>query len=409
MMNDRFSAQLRQHLVESANERPAEGQIAAILAQVATTPQPRPWVARLPGLRGWIGQYPAAARYGLIAVALVLAAVAGAILAVGLQTRPSTPFEGTWTGIDIADGSTLNLYVGAGASPTVRFEDLLSTGTVCSGAPVKVLTANGYGEISGGDRLEVSYPDGGSCGEFTTPFAGVYQYDAATDTLVDQAGIRWIRPAGSVDQRPPPASPDSTADCADISDGTYEVLIGGSMVTADVPPGWYGLRDEFHLERGSCGARAEARVQVSVVSVVYADACNWRDAGIDVATPDEAAAALVAQTGRETVVPTDFSLAGYLGRRFDITLPAEVDAPCDDGTFALWGSPGGDGSAAPRVPPGRKVSMFLLDVDGQAIAVAATHPIQAATPDANDQVVSIIASIQIEPGLRTTPAPLPDP
>jgi hypothetical protein len=83
MMSDRFSAQLRQHLLDTANERPAEGSLATIVGNVARTPQRRPLVLGLPRLQGRIGQLPAAVRLALLALALVLAAVAGAILAGG--------------------------------------------------------------------------------------------------------------------------------------------------------------------------------------------------------------------------------------------------------------------------------------------------------------------------------------
>jgi len=195
MMNDRFSVELRQHLLETANERPADGQLATIVAALAATPQRRPLIARLPGLRGRIGPFPAAVRYALIAIALVLAAVAGAILAGGGTPRPSTPFEGTWTATDIPDGSTMNLYVGSGPTPAVRFEDLFATGAACIQDQSKVFTADGVGEISG-NRLVVSYPDGGGCGSVNVSIDGTYLYDGDTGTLRDQDGVIWTRIPG---------------------------------------------------------------------------------------------------------------------------------------------------------------------------------------------------------------------
>jgi hypothetical protein len=194
-MTDRFDAQLRQHLLGTAEERPAEGQLTSIVAQVAVTRQRRPLVARLPGFRARIGPFPAAVRFGLIALCLVLAAVAGAILAGGSPTPPSTPFEGTWTTVDRPDGSTMNLYVGAGPTPTVRFEDLHATGAVCVSDEVKVFTADGVGEIAR-ERLEATFPNGGGCGFETVSIAGVYVYDPEADTLRDQDGLIWTRVSG---------------------------------------------------------------------------------------------------------------------------------------------------------------------------------------------------------------------
>ena len=156
-MTDRFDAQLRQHLLGTADERPAEAQLTSIVEHVAVTTQRRPLVVRLPGLPVRMGPFPAAVRFGLIAVALVLAAMVGALLASGGPRPPSTPFEGTWTTIDRLDRSTMKLYVGGGATPSVRFVDELATGGACDLDLVKRFTAEGSGEISG-NRLAGHIP-----------------------------------------------------------------------------------------------------------------------------------------------------------------------------------------------------------------------------------------------------------
>lgn len=95
-MNDRFSAQLRQHLLEPADQRPAEGQLAALDARVAVTGQRNPLATRLTWFPGRIGPFPSAAvRYGLVALALVVALVAAAVGGGGAGPSRSTVFEGT--------------------------------------------------------------------------------------------------------------------------------------------------------------------------------------------------------------------------------------------------------------------------------------------------------------------------
>jgi hypothetical protein len=82
MMNDRFSAQLRQHLLETADERPADGRLEAIDERVAVTVQRPRLVARLGWFPGRDDPFVSGAvRYALIAAALIVAIVAAALAA----------------------------------------------------------------------------------------------------------------------------------------------------------------------------------------------------------------------------------------------------------------------------------------------------------------------------------------
>ena len=193
MMNDRFAAGLRQHLLDTADERPADGQLAAITALVADAPQRPPLVARLASFPLRIRPFPSPAiRWAILAAALLSVALGAALLGGGGPTR-STVFEGTWTAPDSADGSIQTFVVAAGTSPAVHYEDDLSTGGACAADPVKLFTAIGTGRVSG-SLLAVSYPDGGGCGLNSVEMGpGVLEYDAATDTLSDALGQTWIR------------------------------------------------------------------------------------------------------------------------------------------------------------------------------------------------------------------------
>lgn len=82
MMNDRFTAQLRQHLLDTADERPADGRLEAIDERVAVTAQRPRLVARLGWFPGRVDPFPSGAvRYALIAAALIVAIVAAALAA----------------------------------------------------------------------------------------------------------------------------------------------------------------------------------------------------------------------------------------------------------------------------------------------------------------------------------------
>ena len=408
MMNDRFSAQLRQHLLETANERPAEGQLAAIVEHAATTPQRRPLVVWLPRLEGRIGWLPAAVRYGLIAVALVLAAVAGAILAGGGQPRPSTPFEGRWTTIDPADGSTMNLYVGGGAAPRVRFEDLYATGSACVDDDVKVFAAIGVGEISG-SRLEASFPNGGGCGLVTVDIAGIYEYDARTDTLLDQDDVTWERveganppptqrpaaepPATPATEPPPeptpeptpgqiPAEPTGALECVDLAHGgTYTRLVGPLTVTATVPETpaipWQGARDVFHLS-GLCGSVAPIAFFASTATLVNDGGCMPSSA--EITDFGDAIARLDSPKGNDISDRIDLTIDGHPAARYDISNLSTCTG------FGLW--------SGTILGAGETGSVYVIDVDGVLMAIELNRD-GSQTQAELEEAWAIIASLQI--------------
>jgi hypothetical protein len=243
MMNDRFSAELRQHLLATANERPAEGRLAAIIDGVAVTAQRPAPLARLTWFPTRLGPFPSTVvRYGLIALALIIATAAAALFAGGQPQR--TPFQGAWTSIDPVDGSTQILVVGAGDRPTVRFEDQLATGPACLQDAVKVFTASGTGEISD-DRLDVSFPNGGGCGLLAVGVGpGSYTYDRARDTIVDGQGLTWARvqggdgPATVAPTTQPSRSPSTSARSSPSSGySRFTSTINGLSI--DYPASWH--------------------------------------------------------------------------------------------------------------------------------------------------------------------------
>jgi hypothetical protein len=227
-MTDRFDAQLRQHLLGTANERPADDQLTTIVELVARNSQRRSIVGGLTWWPGRLGPIPIAAlRYGLVAAAVIGALVAALLFAGGGGPGRSAAFEGTWTAIDSPDGSTLTLVVGTGATPAVHFEDDFATGAACVDDAIKVFTADGMGEIAG-SRLVVTYPDGGGCGSAVVPLGGtIFDYQADTDTIVCDDGFVWSRVRGDVATIPP--APDSPATPSSVFEGTW--------TATDVPDG----------------------------------------------------------------------------------------------------------------------------------------------------------------------------
>jgi len=92
MTNERFSAQLRQHLLLVANDRPADGQLAAVVEAVSGTAQRNRLALRLTWNFERIGPFSAVAvRYGLVVLALAAASLAAAALFAGGSPPTQAP------------------------------------------------------------------------------------------------------------------------------------------------------------------------------------------------------------------------------------------------------------------------------------------------------------------------------
>ena len=200
-MNDRFAAQLRQHLLETADERPADGQLARVIDGVAATTQRHSLTARLTWEPGRIGPFPSKAiRLGLIVVALALAAAAGASLAGGPRP-PSSVFEGTWITIDPADGSGMTLVVGAGRTPMVYFEDGYASGLACVDDAVQAVHGPRHWTDLRTTASWRRFPTAAVVASGPSRFPAPTTTTSSGDTLSDQDDVVWTRALGE-DQRP---------------------------------------------------------------------------------------------------------------------------------------------------------------------------------------------------------------
>lgn len=413
MMNDRFSAQLRQHLVETAEERAADGQLAALDARLAVTSQRNPLVARLTWFPGRVGPFPSTAvRYGLVALALVIAMVAAVVLGGGTGPSRSTVFEGTWTSTDPLDGSRQTLIVAAGSTPAVQYEDDLATGGACVADAVKRFTADGAGEIAG-NRLDVSYPDGGGCGLMTVPVPDMYYvHDPGNDTLVDYlqttpsadpafvAGHRsafWFRvPGVTVQSTQPPATqaptpvPTSedapgTPDCIDLANGgSYTAPVGSMSLTAVVPDApaipWQGSRDGFHLAV-ECGASSPMALFAMTETSVLATSCMPDN--LEITSFADAVARLDTPKGDDIADRVDLTIGGHSAARYDIT-----NLTTCPGGFGLW--------HWTTLGAGETGSLYVIDVDRVLLAIELNRD-GSQTPAELEEAWAIAESLQIAP------------
>jgi hypothetical protein len=202
-------------------------------------------------------------------------------------------------------------------------------------------------------------------------------------------------PSPSVAWRSLPAECGPTAD--ELEAGTYGAPIGTFSVTATVPTGWSGSgdRDGFELRSRPCLFGGGVNLRASLVSLVYSSACDGATA-VETATPAAVIAALAAQTGHQTIGPSDTTIAGHPATRFEFSIPA-VAATCGN-LGPLWRAPGGsEGPTMYEFDGSRSfVTVYVIDVDGLALAIG----VDSGVPDDAADVAelnAIVASLQIEP------------
>ena len=408
-MNDRFSAQLRQHLLDTANERPAEGQFAAFAERLAVTAQRRPLAARLTWNPDRVGAFPSGAvKWGLVAVALALATVAAVVLIGNAPRPPSTVFEGTWTSVDPADGSSQSLVVGEGTTPDVHFVDHFATGAACLRDAVKVYTADGRGTISG-SRLSVRWPAGGGCGLDTVAMDDeTYTFNEATDTMVDGQQLTWRRAVGAV--APPTRGPVAEATpapgqgmCFGLPHGgTYRNTVGSLALTVTVPASaaftWQGYREAFSVSE-FCWSGGPVGIKASIIETVDGD-CN-ASTGRAVTTPAEVVAAVADAPGFTISQRTNVTLAGYQATRFVVA----PDGPMCFDEVRLWNDD--------TFLRGTTAILYVVDVRGLALGIRIHDRNAEESVGQVAEAEEILASLRIDAvtGLHPTsePAVTPDP
>jgi hypothetical protein len=175
-----------------------------------------------------------------------------------------------------------------------------------------------------------------------------------------------------------------------MTDRSYRGVVGPFHLRVRVPSTpdktWNGLRGDFHLSRAHCRFGGPF-VDASVIDQVYGDACDRAGTSLKVDSPAAAIAALTTQKGVAVVGPTDTTVDGHAGARFEVTVPAGVDpTTCTDGVVQIF-----DGD----VP----ATVVIVDVDGTTVGVV-FHGFRDEDPSIDRvlaaEVDEIIASLRIE-------------
>lgn len=174
-----------------ADRRRPEGVVAEVVARTATV-RPRPaWYVTARGNLGRpatrLATQPA---YRWLAVMLVLM-LGLVMLALGGAGGGGTPFQGRWTSED-HDGSRQSLTVGRGMAPRVDFTDDFASMCAANGDSDTTWEGSATGEVNGG-RLHVEFGLAGCSSWFTDGDVFTFDYDSASDTLLDGQSITWHR------------------------------------------------------------------------------------------------------------------------------------------------------------------------------------------------------------------------
>lgn len=195
-------------------------------------------------------------------------------------------------------------------------------------------------------------------------------------------------PAPSVESTLLTNSEPTDSYCIDLDAGTYHAVIGTLTVRMTVPAEWSWSSyaqpgdETFMLRARSCIMGSAQNLEFWLVDRVYADACNLGGT-VETDTPAALTAALAAQTGHETVGPSEATLGGYPANRFEFSFPvgSVPDGPCAGDPAVLFSR--GQGLF------GDPLTVYVVDVGGTALAVIAISP--------EAEMDAIMDSLVIEP------------
>jgi hypothetical protein len=220
-------------------------------------------------------------------------------------------------------------------------------------------------------------------------------------------GIGFLLPGGPRIGGPGPTTPPTPTPSPISLDGANDrVLDAGTYVstpfpadpmrfTLTFPAGWRAFVDGAFLPaaEGSSEAPDGMAFGFSKIDSLYSDPCFASGAGdVEVGTTvDELVGAFAEQTAYEVSAPTDVSLAGYSGKRVDLTLPSDLGtSTCGYEYFFPW--PGSVYSQG----PGNLWHLWILDVDGSRVVVT-TNDFAGTPAEDRAEMQAILDSLRIEP------------
>lgn len=182
-------------------------------------------------------------------------------------------------------------------------------------------------------------------------------------------------------------------------------------------PGWTSMPDLDYVYKDDDGLDAPQTVGGGLIAwtfpvgtefLVYEDPCQWATTipELPATTPDQIAAAFLAQAQTDATTPIDVTIGGYAGKTVTLTVPMSYEVPgatreeefgdCDEETFAFYGIVGNESAVVRNAQgPGQIDELWILDVDGSIVILDAAYS-PATPPDLVDELRALAESATFE-------------
>jgi hypothetical protein len=181
----------------------------------------------------------------------------------------------------------------------------------------------------------------------------------------------------------------------DLEPGTYSIPPGTyspAKLTFTMPAGWAVQYLGFSKHRDEPN---ELGVATWIVTHVYTDTCAAEGELLPIGpSVDDLVNALEALGGAAVSPAVETTVDGYPAKRVDLAMAGDIDlADCRVPALQIWANPGETDFYA-RVP-GATDSVYVIDVEGETLAISAGHMPTSSASDVAE-LDAIISSIQIE-------------
>lgn len=227
---------------------------------------------------------------------------------------------------------------------------------------------------------------------------------ASTPPVTDPHATPAATPGSAPGATFPAFAVDPSYTC-NLEAGTYGGRFGSVRVTATTPTTWHGLQDVFHAEDEGCGGGGGVRLEITVASEVYRDSCVWRGSGVEIGGRAARAAAFSEQTLFDVVGPIKTELGGYPARRYDFTVPVDLDTTsCSDSVLQLWRDPARLEGLGPTTFSSGSMTVYFVAVEAVTLGVYVFKGDEGITPDMFEELDAVVASLVFEPWVDWPPA-----